>query len=83
MKTNTKSSITLPRRELALVKRLRARLHATSNVEIVRRGLQLLAVQTDRDQLRQLFRDASAKVRPKMDDELADLDHLADESLDL
>jgi len=40
MKTNTKSSITLPPDELKLVVRLKAMLKAKSKVEVVRRGIQ-------------------------------------------
>jgi Arc/MetJ-type ribon-helix-helix transcriptional regulator len=42
MKSNAKSSITLPPDELKLVVSLQARLKAKSKVEVVRRGLRLL-----------------------------------------
>jgi len=51
MKSNTKSSITLPPEELKLVVSLQARLKAKSKVEIVRRGLRLLQEATDRESL--------------------------------
>jgi len=40
MKSNTKSSITLPAEELALVEDLRLTLKVRTKVEVVRRGLQ-------------------------------------------
>src|SRR5437868_2900735 len=48
MKANTKSSITLPARELRMVKALKTRLRLKSNVEVVRKGLILLQQTTDR-----------------------------------
>jgi Arc/MetJ-type ribon-helix-helix transcriptional regulator len=53
MKTNTKSSITLPPEELRLVVSLQARLKAKSKVEVVRRGLRLLQETTDRERMRE------------------------------
>lgn len=81
MKSNTKSSITLPPEELRLVIALQAKLKARSKVEVVRRGLRLLKESTDRDSLRRAYREASAATRATLDAELAELDHLASEGL--
>ena len=59
MKSNAKSSITLPPDEVKLVKDLKKKLKAKSNVEVVRRGLKLLKEQTDRDLLRKAYESAS------------------------
>ena len=59
MKENTKSSITLPTDELRLVKKLKARLRLKSNVDVVRTGLRLLKERTDREELREAYRQAS------------------------
>ena len=53
MKSNTKSSITLPARELRMVKALKTRLRLKSNVEVVRKGLILLQQTTDRAALKE------------------------------
>jgi Arc/MetJ-type ribon-helix-helix transcriptional regulator len=82
MKSNTKSSITLPPEELRLVVALQARLKARSKVEVVRRGLRLLQETTDREFLRQAYRSASAATRASAVAELAELDHLAGERLE-
>jgi len=82
MKSNTKSSITLPPAELRLVLELKARLRAKSNVEVVRRGLRLLKETTDRESLREAYRRASLATRGELAEELADLDHLASEGLE-
>lgn len=82
MKTNTKSSITLPADELQLVAALQKKLGAKSKVEVVRRGLRLLKEATDRESLREAYRSASAATRASLDAELRDLDHLASEGLD-
>lgn len=81
MKLNTKSSITLPPEELKLVVALQARLKAKSKVEVVRRGLRLLQESTDRESLRQAYREASAATRASLEAELGELDHLAPEGL--
>lgn len=80
--TQAKSSITLPPAEFRLVKRLRGKLKAKSNVDVVRRSLQLLEAQFDRENLRQAFRNASLRVRQTNATELTELDRLADEGLD-
>jgi hypothetical protein len=82
MKSNTKSSITLPPEELRLVVALQARLKARSKVEVVWRGLRLLQETTDRELLRQAYRSASAATRASAVAELAELDHLAGERLE-
>lgn len=82
MKSNTKSSITLPADELKLVVALQKKLGAKSKVEVVRRGLRLLKETTDRDALREAYRRASAATRLSVQEELGELDHLAAEGLD-
>lgn len=82
MKTNTKSSITLPADELKLVVSLQARLKAKSKVEVVRRGLRLLQEATDRASLRDAYRRASKATRAALSAEIAELEGLASEGLD-
>ena len=82
MKSNTKSSITLPPEELKLVVSLQAKLKAKSKVEVVRRGLRLLQEVTDRESLRAAYRRASLATRAALSEELTQLDHLASEGLD-
>jgi Arc/MetJ-type ribon-helix-helix transcriptional regulator len=82
MKSNAKSSITLPPAEVKLVRDLKKKLQAKSNVEVVRRGLKLLKEQTDRDLLRRAYESASHQVADALRDELDELDHLAGEGLD-
>ena len=82
MRTNTKSSITLPPAELRLVEELQSKLGARSKVEVVRRGLRLLKDATDRERLRDAFRNASLATRPGLSEELGELEHLTSEGLD-
>lgn len=82
MKTNARSSFTLPAEEVAMVERLRKRVGAKSNVAVVRRALRLLDEVTDRERLRLLYRQASASTRATLRTELAELDHLSGEGLD-
>ena len=82
MKTNTKSSITLPAHELRMVKALRTRLRLKSNVEVVRKGLVLLKQTTDRAALKEAFRKASLATRTATMAEVDALDLLAGEGLD-
>jgi hypothetical protein len=82
MKSNTKSSITLPPHELALVEGLRKRLRAKTKVEVVRRGLYLLRDSVERDALRARYAEASQKVRASTLEVVAELDGLASEGLD-
>lgn len=78
MKSNTKSSITLPAEELKLVKGLKKRLGAKSNVEVIRRGLKLLQSQTEREFLREAFRKASEATRAGVIQEMEELNWLAE-----
>jgi Arc/MetJ-type ribon-helix-helix transcriptional regulator len=82
MKSNTKSSITLPPGELKLVLSLQARLKARSKVEVVRRGLRLLEETTNRERLREAYRRASRATRKSLAEELPVLDPLVGEGLD-
>lgn len=82
MKLNTKSSITLPPEEFALVLELKATLEAKSNVEVVRRGLRLLKEVTDRESLRQAYSKASLDVRESVEKEIDELDSLVAEGLE-
>jgi hypothetical protein len=82
MKNNTKSSITLPASELALVHDLMRTLKAKSKVEVIRRGLTLLKESTDRKSLRASFKAASVATQETLQRELDDLDVLTDEGLD-
>lgn len=81
MKSNTKSSITLPPEEYRRVVHLKKRLKARSNVEIVRRGLRLLEEATERERLRDAFRRASDATRASLAVELDELDELTPEGL--
>jgi Arc/MetJ-type ribon-helix-helix transcriptional regulator len=82
MKTNTKSSITLPAAELARVVKLQKALGAASKVDVVRRGLRLLEETTQRAALRRAYADASQRTRSSLLEELGELDGLAAEGLD-
>jgi hypothetical protein len=81
MKSNTKSSITLPPDELKLVAKLQKRLKAKSKVDVVRRGLRMLNDATERAALRDAYRSASIATRKSLVLDLAELDHLAGEGL--
>ncbi len=65
-----------------LVLALQAKLKAKSKVEVVRRGLRLLKEMTDRESLREAYRQASVATRASVSAELKELDHLASEGLD-
>jgi len=82
MKSNTKSSITLPPAEVLLVNGLMKRLGARTKVEVVRRGLRLLKETTDRVALRSAYAQAAKAVRKSTVAELAELDSLSAEGLD-
>ena len=82
MKSNIKSSITLPPAELDLVLSLQRKLKAKTKVDVVRRGLRLLAETTDRNALRDAYRRASLATRGALRKEQHELDHLASEGLD-
>src|SRR5260370_954412 len=79
MRSNTKSSITLPPEELRIVLALQAKLKAKSKVEVVRRGLRLLRDVTEREALREAYRKASRATRASLSRELRELYHLAAE----
>lgn len=82
MKTNAKSSVTLPLEELKLVQSLKVRLKLKSNVEVIRRGLRLLQETTERRVLKEAYRVASQAARRSTVEAIRDLDHLADEGVD-
>lgn len=82
MKSNAKSSVTLPRDELLLVQSLKARLKLKSNVEVIRRGLRLLHETTERRVLREAYREASRATRRSTREAVDAMDHLVDEGLD-
>jgi hypothetical protein len=81
MRSNTKSSITLPPEELRIVLALQAKLKAKSKVDVVRRGLRLLRDVTEREALREAYRKASRATRASLSRELRELDHLAAEGI--
>jgi hypothetical protein len=81
MRSNTKSSITLPPEELRMVIALQTKLRAKSTVEVVRRGLRLLRDATERAALREAYRSASRATRASLARELAEMDHLSGEGL--
>jgi hypothetical protein len=74
MKSNTKSSITLPPAEVLLVNGLMKRLGARTKVEVVRRGLKLLEETTDRVALKNAYAQAAQAVRRSTIAELGELD---------
>jgi Arc/MetJ-type ribon-helix-helix transcriptional regulator len=82
MKSNAKSSVTLPPDEIKLVQSLKVRLKLKSNVEVIRRGLRLLQETTERRALKEAFRAASQATRRSTNEAVRELDHLADEGLD-
>jgi hypothetical protein len=82
MKSNPRSSISLPASEVRAVEKLRRRLGAPTKVAVVRRALRLLEETTDLEQLRQGYREASLKTRASTRAALMELDHLAAEGLD-
>jgi hypothetical protein len=82
MKSNAKSSITLPHDELVLVTKLKKRLGVKTNVEVIRRSLHLLRDTTERAALRKAYVEAANAVRETTASELEELDSLAFEGLD-
>lgn len=82
MKKNTKSSVTLPPKELELVEELAKTLGAKSKVEVIRRGLYLLKSQTDRNALKAAYAEASRKTRKTLMSDLEELDHLSGEGIE-
>jgi Arc/MetJ-type ribon-helix-helix transcriptional regulator len=81
MKTNAKSSVTLPQEEIELVQSLKVRLKLKSNVEVIRRGLRLLQDMTERRALEDAYRAASQATRRSTEEATRELDHLADEGI--
>ena len=84
MKSNTskKSSVTLPPKELKVVKELMKTLGAQSKVEVIRKGLFLLKAQTDRKELKKAFTIAAQATRKELEKEIKELDHLSGEGLE-
>ena len=82
MKSNAKSSITLPPEELRLVVGLMKHLGAKTKVEVVRRGLHLLKDSVDREALKESYARAAKQVRASTIEELRELDGLSSEGLD-
>jgi len=82
MKSNAKSSITLPAGEVLVVEKLRRKLGARTKVEVVRRALRLLEETTDRRELQRAYKEASLRTRGSTLQEVAELDHLSGEGLD-
>ncbi len=82
MKSNTKSSITLPPAEVLLVNGLMKRLGARTKVEVVRRGLNLLKETTDRIALKTAYAEAAKAVRKSTVAELSELDSWSADGLD-
>lgn len=82
MKSNTKSSITLPPNELQMVEKLQKRLKMKTKVEVIRRGLSLLNEQTERAILRERYKTAVEAVKHGLEAELEELDPLTDEGLE-
>jgi len=65
-----------------VVRALRRRLKLRTNVEVVRRALRLLADATERQALKEAYRQASMAARGTTAAQIEDLDHLAAEGLD-
>ena len=82
MKNNTKSSITLPPKELALVTQLQRLLKAKSKVEVIRMGLKKLQEETDRNALRLQFATAAKAVAKNTKGELKELEALISDGLE-
>lgn len=82
MKSNAKSSVTLPAGEVRLVRMLKSRLKLKSNVAVIRRGLLLLQETTERRALRDAYRAASRATRRSTLEAVRDLDPLSGEGLD-
>jgi hypothetical protein len=76
-----KSSFTLPKPEVLLVKRLKKELGLSSNTAVVRRALLDLQKKVEREHLRQQFQSASDLVRRVNREDMKALDLLSDEGL--
>lgn len=81
MTSATKSSITLPPSEHEAILRLRRRLQAPSNVDVVRQALKLLEETLAQQELRDAYAQASLRARPHMQAELAELDGVTGDGL--
>ena len=79
--TYSKSSITLPPSELAIVNSLKKKLKAKSKVEVIRLGLRLLQQNYEAGLLEEQFRDAARIVKESNRLELNELDPLSAEGL--
>jgi hypothetical protein len=82
MKRDAKSTITLPPEDLRLVALLQARLRAKSEIDVIRLGLHLLKEVTDRESLRQAYRQASHATRASLVGEIKTFDPLVSEGLE-
>jgi len=78
-KKNVKSSITLPPAELEIVNELMTKLDAKSKVEVIRQGLALLKLKTDRESLAEQFRHAVKMSKSAPPDDVISLAPLDDE----
>ena len=81
MNYNTKSSVTLPRDTVVLIEKLQKRFNLKTKVDVVRKGLQLLDESSERNLLRESYREAAYKVRESTQMEIGELDHLSSEGL--
>ena len=77
-----KSSITLPPRELEVVKKLKRQMQAKTYVEVIRTGLILLEDSMDRKALKENYRLAADRLRLSTLDEIADLEALGQDGLE-
>ena len=82
MKNNTKSSITLPNRELRLVLLLMKQTGSKSKVEVIRKGLEKLRESVERDLLKAKFVTAAKATREITLEEMKELDSLSSEGFD-
>jgi len=82
MKSNARSSITLPADEVARIERLRRRVGERTYVGVVRKALRLLEDTTDRAALQKAYAEASRRTRRSLSAEIESLDHLASEGLE-
>lgn len=76
-----KSSFTLPAEDRARVLRLKRKLRACSNTEVIRRALRLLEDSLSRDALREGFRQAAKRVRESSGEAVLELDRLTGDGL--
>jgi Arc/MetJ-type ribon-helix-helix transcriptional regulator len=81
MNSNTKSSVTLPRDTVLLIEKLQRRFNLKSKVDVVRKGLRLLDESSERNILRERYREAAYSVRESTQTEINELDHLSSEGL--